>query len=123
MAAVATTTLYEKIGGASTVEAVVEDFYNRILADKVLLGFFADTDMDRQKQSQTAFITMALGGPNNYDGKPMKEAHAGMGITELHFDKVTTYLAQALRSAGIGHEEVREVVVAMAPLKTQVVEA
>lgn len=123
MAPVATITLYDKIGRASTVEAVVKEFFHRVLVDNDLKGFFADTDMDRLTQSQIAFITMALGGPNNYNGKPMKETHAGMGITELHFDKFATHLVKTLRWAGVGQHEVDEIVAAIAPVKARVVEA
>ena len=56
MAPVALTTLYDKIGGATVVEAVVKEFYNRVLADSDLKCFFANTDMDRQTRSQIAFL-------------------------------------------------------------------
>jgi len=117
-----TTTLYDKIGGAPAVEAVVKEFYVRVLADKDLKNFFDRTNMDAQTKSQINFITMALGGPNNYDGKPMKEAHEGMGITEMHFDKVATHLVETLAWGGVSQEDIDTIVGVVAPLKAQIVE-
>ena len=117
------TSLFEKLGGSPAIEAVVRDFYKRVLGDPDLQGFFAKTDMDKQTRSQIAFLTMALGGPNNYDGRPMKEAHDGMGITDMHFDKVAGHLVAALKDAGVCDEDVNEVVALVGPLKKQIVSA
>jgi hemoglobin len=34
------TSIYEQIGGAEALETVVDDFYDRVLADDELAGFF-----------------------------------------------------------------------------------
>jgi len=56
--------LYDKIGGYEAIEAVVEDFYVRVLGNDQLAGFFAGTDMNRLKGKQAEFFAAALGGPN-----------------------------------------------------------
>jgi len=119
----AITTLFETLGGAPAIRAVVTDFYTRVLADDNLKGFFKNTDMDRQREQQIAFVTMALDGPNEYNGRPMKEAHEGMGITEFHFDQVAGHLVDALKNAGVSDELVGEVVARVAPLKSVIVNA
>lgn len=43
------------------IAAVVDKFYNRIMADEKLTPFFSGVDMDKQRQKQTAFVTMAFG--------------------------------------------------------------
>lgn len=115
--------LYEKLGGGKALEAVVPMFYERVLSDPDLAGFFADTDMDFQTKQQVAFLSMALGGPNEYDGRPMKEAHDGMGITEVHFGKVAGHLVATLESAGVCKEDIDAVVELVGPLKKQIVSA
>ncbi len=117
------TTLFEKLGGSAAIEAVVMAFYKRVLGDPDLQGFFAKTDMDKQTRSQIAFLTMALGGPNEYNGRPMKAAHDGMGITEMHFDKVAGHLVDTLKSVGVCDDDVNEVVALIGPLKKQIVSA
>ncbi len=44
MTVVTEATLFEKIGGQQAIQAVVEEFYNRVLADSDLNGFFADVN-------------------------------------------------------------------------------
>lgn len=115
--------MYEKLGARKALEAVVPMFYERVLGDPDLAGFFAKTDMDFQTKQQIAFLAMALGGPNEYEGRPMKEAHDGMGITDVHFDKVAGHLVATLETAGVGKEEIDAVVGLVGPLKKQIVSA
>jgi len=72
-------TLYERIGGEPAVNAAVELFYRKVLGDYRINRFFNNSDMDTQIAKQKAFFTMAFGGPNNYTGKDMRNAHAHLG--------------------------------------------
>ncbi len=45
-------TLYVRIGGAGAVQATVEVFYKRVMADPLLANFFAGVDMGKQKAKQ-----------------------------------------------------------------------
>ena len=51
-----TSTLYDKLGGPEALEAAVDLFYEKVLADERLSGFFEGTNMMRLviKQVQTA---------------------------------------------------------------------
>ena len=69
-------TLYERIGGAVAVDAAVDVFYRKVLADYRINRFFDDINMDKQAAKQKAFFTMAFGGPNTYTGKDLRNAHA-----------------------------------------------
>jgi hemoglobin len=46
-----------------------------MLSDPIVKDFFKNTDMTKQRQRQTQFITMVTGGPHNYEGTDMKTAH------------------------------------------------
>ena len=99
---IAVQTLFEKLGGAGAVKLVVEEFYKKVLADAELKGFFANTDMSKQQQQLENFMTMALGGPNQYNGKPMKVAHANLSITEHHFNLVAGHMVETLKGSAKG---------------------
>lgn len=43
------TSLYQHLSGEAVVEATVERFYARVLADARIQHFFANTDMGRQR--------------------------------------------------------------------------
>ncbi len=92
-------TLYERIGGEAAVNAAVELFYRKVLNDYRINRFFDHTDMEQQIAKQRAFFTLAFGGPNNYTGKDMREAHARlvkMGLDDSHFDVVMEHLGATL---------------------------
>lgn len=91
-----TQSLYERIGGAAAVEAAVDVFYRKVLADKRINHYFDTVDMDGQRAKQKAFLTFAFGGPNQYSGKDMRTAHAKMSLTEADFNAVMENLGATL---------------------------
>ena len=83
-----TDSIYTQIGGADAVEKAVDIFYRKVLSDDLISSFFDDTDMDAQRNKQKSFLTMVLGGPNEYTGKDLRTAHAPLvekGLNEEHF--------------------------------------
>ncbi|MCC6465132.1 MAG: PAS domain-containing protein, partial [Planctomycetes bacterium] len=117
-----TVSLFDKLGGASTVRALVDKFYARMLADPRVNHFFAGTHLPRQKAHMAAFITTALGGPKEYAGRDMRSAHFGMGITDADFDATAENLVNTLKEMGVGQGDIETIVGTIAPLRAQVVE-
>jgi len=96
--------LFEQIGGEAAVDAAVDVFYRNVLGDDRIAKFFDTIDMDAQRAKQKAFLTMAFGGPNNYSGRDMKEAHAALveqGLNDSHFDAVAENLIKALEELNV----------------------
>ena len=96
--------LYERIGGDGAVNAAVDVFYRKVLADDRISAYFEGVDMDKQAAKQKAFLTMALGGPHNYSGKDMREGHAHLvakGLNDTHFDAVMENLGATLTELGV----------------------
>lgn len=54
--------VFKRIGGKGAVNAAVDRFYEYMLSDDRVKHFFANTNMDKQRQHQKDFITFALGG-------------------------------------------------------------
>ncbi|MDD5578622.1 MAG: group 1 truncated hemoglobin [Methylobacter sp.] len=105
-------TLFDKIGGAPAVNAAVDIFYRKVLLDYRINRFFENTDMDTQMAKQKAFLTMAFGGPNNYTGTDMRNAHAQfikMGLDDSHFDAVMEHLGATLEELNVPPELIAEV--------------
>jgi hemoglobin len=114
-------TIYDRIGGTEALMAVVDDFYDRVLADDRLAGFFTGTMMSRLKTRQVEFFAAALGGPEPYRGASMRRVHAGRAIEQEHFDLVAQHLVGALVAAGVDEPTVNEIVGAIAPLADDIV--
>jgi len=99
------TTLYEQLGGEAAVNAAVDIFYRKVLEDYRINRFFDSKDMEKQVAKQKAFLTMAFGGPNNYNGRDMREAHAHLvkqlGLDDSHFDAVMEHLGATLQELNV----------------------
>ena len=98
--------LYERLGGEQGLSAIVDDFVTRVLADPrvnwerkgVTRGGFSlnrndsvswdpnPQNVDRLKKHLKQFLALATGGPVKYEGRDMKEVHAGRHITNVEFD-------------------------------------
>ncbi|MBV9451717.1 MAG: group 1 truncated hemoglobin [Streptosporangiaceae bacterium] len=117
------TSLYDTIGGEPALVAVVDDFYDRVLDDPDLAGFFLGTNMTRLKGRQVDFFAAALGGPHTYSGATMRQAHQGRGIGQRHFDLVAGHLAGALTAAGVPDDQVGRILATIAPLADEIVSA
>ncbi len=103
--------LFERIGGEPAVDAAVDLFYRKVLQDKSIKKFFASADMDDQRAKQKAFLTMAFGGPNNYSGKDLTQAHAKLvkdGLNDSHFDAVAGHLNATLQELGVAKDLIGE---------------
>jgi hemoglobin len=112
---------YEAVGGEPALTAVVDDFYERVLADPQLSGFFAGANMPKLKGRQVEFFAGALGGPDVYQGGGMRQVHAGRGISQADFDKVAFHLTNALASAGVPAEIITQIAAAVTPLAEDIV--
>jgi len=106
-------TVYEQLGGEAAINAAVDVFYRRVLADAYINRFFQGVDMDRQASKQKAFLTMVTGGPNEYTGKDMREGHkhlVKMGLNDSHFDHVLAHLRSTLAELGVAQNLIDTVI-------------
>ena len=97
--------LYEKLGGKDAVNAAVDLFYEKVMADPSINFFFTEIDLPAQRRKQKLFMTYAFGGMPNYDGKSMREAHKKLvhekGLGEAHFAAVAGHLQTTLDELGV----------------------
>jgi purine-binding chemotaxis protein CheW len=115
--------LFERVGGAPAIEALVETFHRRLMADAQLSGFFKSVDMERQAHSQRAFLTMIAGGPGAYTGANLRAAHARLvarGLNDAHFDGVIGHLTASLGELDVPAAETSEVLGAAERLRNEV---
>ena len=116
-------TLYERLGGASPVDAAVEILYRKILADPDLARFFEGVDMIRLQGRQVEFMVKALGGPDEYVGGDIRAVHKRLvdqGMTGDHFDKVAGYLVASLQELEVGQSLIDEIIAVVATTRDDV---
>ena len=112
--------LFDRLGGAPSVEAAVDIFYGKVLDDAELAPFFENVNMKAQRNQQVRFLTMALGGPNEYRGRDMRAAHANLALTDQHFDLVAGHLVATLQELDVPAPLIDEVVGLVGPLRDDV---
>ncbi|WP_370222677.1 MULTISPECIES: globin [Bacillaceae] len=97
-------TLFEEIGGAETIEKLVEAFYPRVYADPVLSPLFVG-DIEDIKRKQRMFLTQFLGGSPLYSqefGPPaMKQRHLPFEITPLRAQRWLACMKEAFKETGL----------------------
>lgn len=103
--------LYDDLGGKPAVTAAVDKFYDKVLMDPDVNFFFDGLIMSRQKQMLEKFLVFAFGGPNNYNGQNMRNAHRRQvdhGLNEDHFDRIVEHLGSTLAELGVPANKIQE---------------
>ncbi|MBO0611453.1 group I truncated hemoglobin [Thiothrix fructosivorans] len=104
--------VFKRIGGKAAVDAAVDRFYEYMLTDERVKHFFANINMEKQRQHQKDFIGFALGAEDGYAGKDMRSAHQHMvdhmGLADVHFDATLENLVKALRDLNVPENIIAE---------------
>jgi hemoglobin len=80
--------LYDRLGGVYNIATVVDDFIDRIMTDDRLNKNPAVDDAHHRvsppgfKYLVTEMVCWACGGPQQYSGRSMRDAHRQLGIAE-----------------------------------------
>lgn len=111
--------MYERLGGREGIGAVVDDFYDRLLADEELGPFFEDADMDLLRRTQTDFLCEAAGGPETYDAAPVREAHLHVPFTPEHVERALDLLRASLDEFDVPDDDADAVVEAVAAFEAE----
>lgn len=94
--------IFEELGGAGVLTGVVENFYEKVLADASLSGFYAGADMDRQMDGLQAFLTDALGGaPENSVPAGHSWLAPKKGLNDDHFNTCLALFESVLQERSV----------------------
>jgi hemoglobin len=123
--------LYERLGGIYAIALVVNRFSDTVVNDPIAgknsknpaLREWHNNKLDRLpglKFMRTLWVAAISGGPFNYTGKNLKEAHRDLRISPEEFDAVAADLKEALDYYGVPEKEKGEVLAAFAAHKDEV---
>ena len=113
--------LYDRLGGQPAIQAVVDEFLKNVAADTRINSFFANTDLTRLNKLLVEQICQASGGPCIYSGRSMREAHAGLGITDADFTALVEDLVKALDTFSVPEQEKTELLTALGAMQPDIV--
>jgi hemoglobin len=120
-------TLYDNLGKKKGIEAVVNDFVGRCATDPRIKGFFTADVQDPKRLAHFKMelvnqICQASGGPCKYTGKSMKDAHAGMGVSDADFNALVEDLVAAINKANVAEADKNTLLGVLGPMKSDIVE-
>jgi hemoglobin len=113
-------TLYEVVGGTDALKLAVERFYERVVADPQLAHYFQGQEIPRIKRHQVLLLSQVLGGPAEYSGRRLGEAHARLRITDADYDRVVGHLVGTLRGLEVDDSVIRAVAGVVAGVKPDI---
>jgi hemoglobin len=133
-------TLYERLGGAFAIAAVIDHFSDAVLRNPITGQGSTDPELDEWstdelgrlpglKFMRTLWVCDVAGGPQVYAGTQpgstpvgLEAAHRALEISPEIFDEVAAELARSLDHFNVPEREKAEVLAAFAAHKGEVVE-
>lgn len=99
-------TLFEKVGGEENLKRIVAQFYQHILADDRINGFFLENVSNIGKLHTTlkVYLSQLFEGPQEYKGPDMRTMHKHMKIKKRHFDITWEHMEAAFLFHGVSRE-------------------
>lgn len=119
-------TLLDQIGGEPAVDAAVDIFYKKMMADDTVNGFFTNTDMDSQSRKQKLFLTTVLNGTSKGALAYMRRSHKDLvhekGLTDVHFDAVAKHLQDTLEELEVPADLVGQIMTSVGGMRDAVLD-
>jgi truncated hemoglobin YjbI len=98
---VAESTLFAELGGEAVLRPLIDRFVDRVF-DDVMIGFlFSRANRQRVKSKEFEFAAAHLGGPFEYSGQPLRDAHGRHPIMGGHFMRRLQILKETLDEFGV----------------------
>ncbi len=120
-----TVTLYERLGGAAGIRRIVDGTVAAHMKNP-LIGHRFQPYADRPerveeiKQHTCEFFAAGSGGPDNYSGRTMAEAHRGMEIDAAEYDAATDDILSTMKALSYNAETRAEVGDILRSLKPEI---
>lgn len=109
-------TVYDAVGGESFFVELVDEFYDRVEGDDVLMTLYP-TDLSEARRKTAGFLAQYWGGPPHYSeerGHPrLRMRHAPFVIRQRERDHWLDHMLAAVSVTVAAHEAPNEVETAM----------
>jgi hemoglobin len=114
-------TLFEQIGGADTLKAVVDDFTDIVMNDDRINFTFADAKLDKFKELLYNQICELTAGPCKYNGRDMRTTHEKLKIDNSQFNALAEDLYIAFDHKHVPYRVQNKVMALLAPMQRDIV--
>ena len=114
-------TLYHDLGEKDGIAKIAEYTTANFLADPRIKATFDNTNMDRFQKLLADQFCVVAGGPCEYKGRNMKDAHKALGLDNADFNAVVEDLQSALDKANIPFAIQNRLLARLAPMQHDIV--
>ena len=112
-------TLYQRLGGADGVAAIVDDVVDRHAVNPALATRFAGRDLPHLKRLGARLASAGLGAPQGRSTGWLRSAYAELAINEREFRATMADILAALHAQGVAPVEVNEVIAILFALQAE----
>ncbi len=102
--------LYDRMGGAAAVAAVVDNTVDRLASNPLLVDRFHGRDLPQIKALGVSLLSARTGGPCGTEVSAMELSGARLRFSPNELHAALGDVTDALREQGIGADEVCELV-------------
>jgi hemoglobin len=116
--------LYDRIGGSEAVGKIFDEVGGRMAKDPLLAKFFEGQSQEAlmaQRNETIAFLCHEMGGPCEYKGRTVKQAHGALAINDAQWKAFVKHLSETLDNQKVGSKEKSEMLSLVKKFKPDVV--
>ena len=121
-----TPTIFERLGGSDGIAGLVDDIVDAHMQNPTIRARFLPIKEDPQRLATTKqhlchFIAAGTGGPAQYAGRSMPEAHRGMNVSAQEYMAAVDDIMAVLGRHGIDEATQNDVLAIAYRLKADIV--
>lgn len=113
--------VFEQFGGKEGLDALMEIFMVKLIADPRTIQYFAEADQKHVKAMLSDQFCVILGGPCTYTGKGMRESHERMTINKATFNALVEALQLAMDEQNVPYRAQNKLLAKLAPMHREIV--
>ncbi len=118
-------TLFRRLGGQDGIHALVDDIVAAHMENPLIQQRFLPYREDPEhlaklKEHLRKFLAMGSGGPEEYEGRSMPEAHRGMNISEAEYMAAVDDIMDVLEDHGVDEQSQKDVLMISYSLRSEI---
>jgi hemoglobin len=114
-------TLYHDLGEKDGIARIAQFTTANFLADPRIRATFDNTNMERFQKLLADQFCVVSGGPCEYKGRGMKDAHKALGLDNADFNAVVEDLQAGMDKAGVSFATQNRLLARLAPMQHDIV--
>lgn len=99
-------TIYQKYGGHDFFKDCIYSLYLDMFDHPEISYHFIGVDIEILANHQTQFLIRAIGGPDIYKGRPIRDVHRHLDITHFQFNEIAKAFRKVFLDKGVDPHDV-----------------